>query len=83
MSNSMNDAGNLGNAPYARFGREARRLDDELAAELAEISHAYMDEQIDVVTAADRRITALEQHLAELRTLRELHFPGSTTGGQS
>ena len=87
MSNSMNDPDqpgnveNLSEAPIARFGQDARRLDDALSAELAEISHRYLDGQIDVVQAADLRISALQDHLARMRGLRELHFPGSTTGG--
>jgi uncharacterized protein involved in exopolysaccharide biosynthesis len=83
----MNDQDGPGNVenptpgPVARFGEAARRLDDALSAELAEISHRYLDGQITVIEAADLRISALQDHLAQMRALRELHFPGSTTGG--
>lgn len=88
MSNSMDrphDAGNVENlseAPFARYRQDARRLDDELSAELADISHAFMDGQIDAVEGAERRLAAMGKHRDAARALRELHFPEPIEGDQ-
>jgi hypothetical protein len=72
---------NYGNTPHGHFIRDARRLDERLDARLADIIRRTDDGEINVVQAAGERIAALEQHLGDMRMLRELHFPGPAAGG--
>ena len=51
-------------------------LNKILDQQLASIRGRQDDGALTIRQAADERIAALEQHLAELRKLREVHFGG-------
>lgn len=60
--------------PNGRYSAEVGALDTALSIRLSEIRAAQDRREITVREACDRRISALEQHLAAVRELRRQYF---------